>query len=231
VSVDKAGAEARSPVSQVPYLYAGDSPATATDPTGRFLEASIAISISTFSRTLRRTGSEAAEGGVRVFCESIDISGPGRGFWDSVALGVTRPFYAPQHCFVVVEGNEPDARPSDYPGGLKPPFKFSLEIHGPIDAVTGRATPEKKEGGMVTPRRGVEVPTSPWSYAASVAQVYGVRGRLVREACALLRYESLIQNLPRYNWAGPNSNTFAYQIASGCGLSVFMPSEAVGWDY
>jgi RHS repeat-associated protein len=48
------------------------------------------------------------------------------------------------------------------------------------------------------------------------------------EDCVLNAFRQSAGNLPNYNYRGPNSNTFAYEVLAACGLPVAFPWNAVG---
>ncbi len=56
----------------------------------------------------------------------------------------------------------------------------------------------------------------------------GRPGKCGTERCILDAFQQLGANLPEYNGTGPNSNTFASQMLSECGLQGDFPWNAVG---
>jgi RHS repeat-associated protein len=48
------------------------------------------------------------------------------------------------------------------------------------------------------------------------------------EDCVLNAFRNAARNLPTYNYRGPNSNTFAFEVLAGCGIQAAFPWNAVG---
>jgi RHS repeat-associated protein len=185
------------------YTYVNDDPTDATDPTG-----------------LR----------VQLFAQPIQSAGEGRGSMSKLILGGPT-FYHAVHTYIRISCDGPFC--GDLAPGFRVPFDYRLELGGPINP-NGTATAQKnpfshepwwtffKKSGMIFPQHtevgviNAELPT------------YDFCGK---EACVANAFNAMSKALPKYDWSGPNSNTFSFEILHSCHMFPDMPWGAIGWDY